>query len=82
MSHMQFIYEDFVRPTDWKALVVANKILLVTERDWGSWVKIEQLLHVEDLDTVSLRLAANDRARCSERSMLVAVQGMRACLRQ
>jgi hypothetical protein len=60
MSHMQFIYEDFVRPTDWKALVVANKILLVTERDWGSWVKIEQLLHVEDLDTVSLRLAAND----------------------
>ena len=51
---------DVVSSTAGEALEVASEILGVAEDLRGSRVDCEQLLHVEDLDTVSLGLAADD----------------------
>jgi hypothetical protein len=44
----------------WEALVVTGAIFFFVESDWLSWVDIEQLLHVEDLDTVVHSLTTNN----------------------
>ena len=54
------VSHNVVRSTDGKALEMSNEILVVAECNRGSRVNVDQLLHVEDLDSVSFGFAAND----------------------
>lgn len=53
------VHNDVVRPS-YRQLVEVTSEVLLCEDGWASWVQVEELLHVEDLNAVLDSLGADD----------------------